>query len=114
MKKATLFFVVATLMCASNSFAASIGLNFVGGRQNGIQNGDGTGGSQGSALSAGDNTGVEAQANWNNGFNATDGLLNLVDDSNASTSADAAWASNNLFTINNNANSGANERPMAG
>lgn len=94
--------------------AASIGLNFVGGRSG--SGGDGSGGSEGEAISASDVAGVVPQANWNNGFGSnSDAPVPLVDDSGAATGATVSWAGvPNTWTLSSSAANTGDERLMNG
>lgn len=106
--------LVATVaICVSSStFAASIGLNFTGGRSGG--GGAGGGGTDGELMLAGDLAGVVEQQNWNNGVGAN-GNQALVDDSGAASGATATWSGvPNSWTVSSNTAADGNERLMNG
>jgi hypothetical protein len=89
--------IISSVVCASllmvvagAAEAASIGLNFVGGRSG---TGGGTGGSDGDDVPAGQTAGVVPQDYWNNGFGPNNAAgLPLVDNGNLPTGAVATWS----------------------
>ena len=105
---------VSLMLAAGTAEAASIGLNFVGGRS-GV-GGDGSGGTNGDDVLPTDLAGVPgyAQINWNNGFGANSGgpapatgPVALVDNTNTPTGAVATWSGvPNSYTISGAAAAG--------
>lgn len=90
--------VLCFSMAASAHAVTSIGVNFVGGRPNNGQ--DGSGGTSGSLLGAGESAGVVAQTNWNNAFGNNGGPQALNDNSGAATGAAVTWGGvPNTWTI---------------
>lgn len=81
-----LAFVVPALLgvaaLSAGARAEMIGVQFVG---------------WGTALSAGDSTGVVAQANWNTDYNQSDTLANLTDGTGAATGASLTYSGSGTF-----------------
>jgi uncharacterized protein (TIGR03382 family) len=95
---------LASLALGSTTWAASIGLNFVGGGPNG-----------GAALAPTDVAGHPryAQGQWNNAAGNVGVGLALKDSSGGVTPAQAAWSSNNVWALPGSPTN-ANERLMDG
>jgi len=94
------FVVLASGAFLQDTFAASIGINFIGGHG---------GGPAGTSLGAAEVAGVVPQANYNNFAGANGANLALIDSNAAATSAQLTYNGGGTFTSSTNVPSGSDE-----